>query len=130
MARRTDGKTKLTPEVRRRLAELAAAARALVYGEIGCAEWGTSFAEMECDAKEVGHEVIRLLLEQGSAQQSQRMPSAALKATTGEVAEVISTQDRTIETESGPVSWSEPTAYLPSARKAFFPSEPRAGTAG
>ena len=37
MAKRTDGKTKLTPEVRQRLVEVAAEARRLVYGALAWA---------------------------------------------------------------------------------------------
>ena len=58
MTTRLVGKTKLTAEVRQRLMEVAAEARALVYGAKGCPEWGTSFAELESDAREVGHEFM------------------------------------------------------------------------
>lgn len=62
MVERSIGKAKLTPEVRQRLADMAAEARQLVYGEAGCPEWGTLFAEIEDDAREVGFEFIRLLM--------------------------------------------------------------------
>lgn len=125
-----DGKTKLSPEVRRRLAELAAEARELIYGPQQCPEWGTSFAEMEADAKEMGHEIIRLLLEQSGQEQAQHMPGSALTTPTGESACLTGVERRTLETESGPVSWSEPKAYLPQSRKAFFPSQPGLGPGG
>lgn len=123
MAKRTLGKSKLSPELRRRLAELAREARGLVYGEAGCPEWGTRFAEIEDDAKEVGHEFIRLLMEQASEAQGRRLPDAALTSAAGERAVLIGTEHRTIESESGGVQWKEPKAYLPQSRKAFFPSE-------
>ena len=47
MAKRTDGKSKLTPEVRQRLVEVAAEARRLVSGEKGHPLWGTKFVEIE-----------------------------------------------------------------------------------
>jgi len=128
MAKRTVGKSKLTPEMRRRLVEAAREARGLVYGEPGCPEWGTTFAEIEHDAKEVGHEFIRLLMEQAAEAQTQRVPQAALRSDSGEQAMLIGTEDRTIESESGGVSWKEPKAYLPQSRKAFFPSEPSLGS--
>ncbi len=127
MAKRMDGKTKLTPEVRRRLAELAVEARMLVYGEQRCPDWGTSFAEIEADAKEVGHEFIRLVMEQAGDEQSQLMPESALTAAGGEQAQRTGSQDRTLETESGAVTWPEPKAYLPKSRKDFFPSKPGSG---
>jgi hypothetical protein len=122
MPKRTVGKSKLTPEMRQRLAEVAAEARRLVYGEKGCPEWGTSFAEIESDAREVGHELIRLLMEQTTDGQAVEMPQSALNTESGEAAQRTGSEQRTLETESGTVSWSEPKAYLPKSRKAFFPS--------
>ena len=122
MATRTVGKSKLTPEVRQRLVELAGEARALVYGQAGCPEWGTTFAEIEADAREVGHEFMRLVMEQTNSQQATDVPEGALRTDAGEVATGLITQDRTLETEAGNVSWKEPKAYLPKSRKAFFPS--------
>ena len=130
MGTRAVGKSKLTPEVRERLAAVATDTRELVYGEQGCPEWGTSFAEIEADAKEVGHEFIRLLMEQTGGGQTGIMPEAALTTEAGETAQCIGTRQREIETESGPVSWPEPKAYLPKSRKAFFPSDQGAGPGG
>jgi hypothetical protein len=128
MAKRTVGKPKLTPEVRQRLAEIAREAQLLLYGEAKCPEWGTSFAEIEDDAKEVGHELIRLLMQYSVADQAETMPQGALGGDSGEAAQQVGTGERTIETESGPVTWDEPQAYLPKSRKAFFPSVEGFGT--
>jgi hypothetical protein len=128
MAKRTVGKPKLTPEVRQRLAEIAREAQGLLYGEGKCPEWGTSFAEIEDDAKEVGYELIRLLMQHSVADQVENMPEGALASDAGEVAQEAGTEERTIETESGPVVWNEPQAYLPKSRKAFFPSVEGFGT--
>lgn len=122
MAKRTDGKTKLTPEVRRRLIEVAAEARRLVYGDKGHPEWGTKFAEIEHDAKEVGHEFIRLLMEQTSGSQAQDLPADAWLIETGETALLIGQTERTLASESGDIRWSEPKAHLPKSRRDFFPS--------
>lgn len=127
MATRTDGKTKLTPEIRQRLVEAAKLAGEWVYGEPRCPEWGTSFAEIESDAKEVGHEFIRLLMEQVSQRQTEHLPNSALTLPSGETAMRIGTEERTLETESGAVQWKEPKTYLPKSRKAFFPSKPSVG---
>jgi hypothetical protein len=123
MAMRAAAMSKLTPEVRKRLAELATEARELVYGEQRCPKWGTSFAEIEADAKEVGHEFIRLVMEQTGSQQAGILPKESLTTDSGETAQHIGTRPRQIETESGPVNWPEPQAYLPKSRKAFFPSD-------
>lgn len=128
MVKRNVGTRKLTPEVRRRLAEMAAEARELVYGQTACPEWGTLFAEIEDDAKEVGHEFIRLLMQQSADGQAQTLPAEALTIDSGEAALAIGSQERTIETESGEVSWSEPKGYLPKSRKDFFPSVEGSGT--
>lgn len=130
MVKRTVGKSKLTPEMRQRLAEVAAEARELVYGKAGCPAWGTSFAEIESDAKEVGHEFIRLLMEQTADEQAGVMPASALTTDSGEQGEGVVRERRDLETESGPVSWAEPKAYLPKSRKAFFPSGESAGAGG
>lgn len=119
MATRMVGKTKLTPEVRQRLVEVA---RELVYGSAGCPEWGTTFAEIESDACEVGFELMRLLMEQTNTQQ---VPNEAWQAKSGEVATPIGVESLTLETESGEVSWKEPAAYLPKSRKSFFLSRRR-----
>src|SRR5206468_8456755 len=122
------GESKLTPEVRQRLAEVAAEARRLVYEAKGCPEWGTTFAEIEADAREVGHEFMRLLMAQANAEQAQEVPEEALRTELGEVATPIGSEERTLETEAGGVSWKEPKAYLPKSRKAFFPSVEGVGT--
>ena len=127
MARRRSGVSKSTPEVRARLASMAAETRQLIYGEAGCPEWGTSFAAIEEDSGEVGHEFIRLLMEQSADEQVGAMPAEALIADSGEEAQPAGTRKRTIETESGFVEWQEPKAYLPKSRKAFFPSGQSAG---
>ena len=128
MVERTIGERKLTPQVRQRLAEIAGEARRLIYGDAGCPEWGTLFAEIEDDAKEVGHEFIRLLMQQTTEDQAQLLPDEALSTDAGEMAQPIGVATRTIETESGEVGWNEPKAYLPKSRKAFFPSIEGPGT--
>ena len=105
-------------------------ARELIDGEQRFPEWGTRFSEIESDAKEVGHEFIRMLMEQTSDEQSQEVPGVALKTESGEVAKLIGIETRTLETESGPVRWPEPKAHLPKSRKAFFPSESSNGSGG
>lgn len=131
MAKRVTGRAKLTPDMRARVAEKAAELRKLLYGEAGCPAWGTSFCEIEGDAKELGHELIRVLMEQTGREQSQlAVPEEALATDSGEKAELVGTRTRTLETESGPVIWQEPEAYLPQSRKAFFPSEPGPGAGG
>ena len=127
MATRTVGKSKLTPEIRQRLVEVAREARTLVYGPAGCPEWGTKFVEIEADAREVGHEFMRLLMEQTNSQQAVVVPESALQTEAGELATGLITEDRTLQTEAGDVSWKEPKAYLPKSRKAFFPSVPSVG---
>lgn len=130
MARRTIGEKKLTPEVKARLAELAAEARELLYGEAGCPAWGTTFAEIEEDAKEVGHEFIREMMEQTAQEQAASLPEEAWESETGEPVQRVGVRERKLETESGPVVWQEPQGYLPKSRKAFFPSEPGDGASG
>ncbi len=131
MAKRFTGRAKLTPELRQWLAEKAAELRTKLYGEQGCPTWGTSFCEIEGDAKEVGNELMRVLMEQTGEEQSRMtVPESALVTATGEKASVVGVRKRRLDTESGPVVWQEPEAYLPKSRKAFFPSEPGNGPGG
>ena len=67
-------------------------------------------------------------MEQTNTQQARQVPDGALQAASGEVATPIGSEDRTLETESGAVSWKEPKAYLPKSRKAFFPSVQSSGS--
>lgn len=120
----------MTLEVRRKLIEVAREARKLVYGEEGFPEWGTSFAEIETDAKEVGHEFIRLLMEQTAEGQAAQVPEAAVATEAGERGVLVGAEDRRVETESGEVLWKEPKAYLPKSRKDFFPSGKGSRAAG
>ena len=66
-------------------------------------------------------------MEQTNTQQARQVPDGALQAASGELATPIGSEDRTLETESGAVSWKKPAAYLPKSRKAFFPSVPGTG---
>lgn len=130
MGKRKEANSKLTPEMRARLEATAAELRRLVYGEAGHPGWGTAFAEIEADAKEVGHELIRLLMQQTAGEQAQGLPDEALLSDSGERAQRVGQQERTLITESGEVSWREPKAYLPKSRKDFFPSGEVPGAAG
>ena len=130
MAKRNDGKSKLTEERRLQLPVIAAEIRKILYGTEGFAKWGTSFGEIESDASEIGHEIIRQVMEQVSEEQSRSMPASAMTMESGEVAQFVGTESRVIETPSGPVSWPEPKAFLPESRKDFFPSNSRDGIDG
>ena len=73
----------------------------------------------EDDAKKVGHEFIRLLMQQTAEGQAETLHDEGLITDTGEVVQSVGAEERTIETESGEVSWDEPKAYLPKSRKEF-----------
>ena len=55
----------------------------------GCPAWGTLFAGIEDDAKEIGHEFIRLLMQQTAGGQAETLPDEALITDIGEVAQSI-----------------------------------------
>lgn len=130
MPKRQVGRAKLTPILRQQLAEAAKQARRSMYGEAACPEWGTSFAELEDDGKEVGHEFIRLLIEQAAGQQAEGMPDTAFESAEGERAKPVGEVPRRVETESGWVSWREPAGYLAKSRRDFFPSSEGVGPGG
>ena len=68
-------------------------------------------------------------MEQSSDQRSLVVPKSALTSESGEVAQLIGLEERTLDTESGAVSWPEPKAHLPKLRKAFFPQSTAMGLA-
>jgi hypothetical protein len=122
-------KKKVNPEVQQWLRQAAAEGRRLLYGEAGCPEWGTKFAEIEQEGMTVGLELARLLMEQSVAEQAQQMPPSA-----GEVSEdeavAAGTESSALKTESGEVTWEQPRRYLKRGRKAFFPPTSSAGAGG
>ena len=70
----------LQPEVRRRVEELAAELRQLLYGPTGTPEWGTEFTVLEDEACEVGDEVTRCLMSQALQEQAERAAAAPTAA--------------------------------------------------
>ena len=109
--------------------EIGVAVRLLVQRRDGFRQRLAVFdPPLGADAFEVGHEIIRLLMAQANTQQAQKPPDTALQTDAGEDASLIGSQDRTVQTVSGDVSWAEPRAYLPQSRKAFFSSVQGIGT--
>jgi hypothetical protein len=119
-------KKSMSPSVQARLCEMATEMRGLLYGEIGCPEWGTKFTEIETTGMSVGLELARLVMEQSVDEQSHQMPKTAMAVDDDEVT-ATKPKSRKLETEAGPVNWEEPCGYLKNARKAFFPSGPSFG---
>lgn len=122
-------KRKINPETQARLRKVAAEMRGLLYGPDGYPEWGTQFAAIEQDGMAVGLELARLLMEQSVDEQAQHMPASALHVPGDEVQSAGSKQTH-LETDAGTVQWQQPRAYLKEGRKAFFPPEESAGSAG
>jgi hypothetical protein len=122
-------KKALSSETQARLREMAEEVRGLLYGEAGCPEWGTRFSEIESDGMLIGLELARLVMEQSVGEQADRMPASKM---TIEGDDVIATgeQTRELQTEAGSVKWEQPCGYQKKGRKAFFPSDPGAGTGG
>lgn len=117
---------KIDPVVQQRLSEMAAELRGLVYGEAGCPEWGTLFAEIESQGMTLGRELARLLMEQSVQNQARQMPAEALQSPE-ETVEPAGTAKRPLQTEAGVVEWDEPLGYLKKARRSFSPSGEGAG---
>lgn len=117
---------KVDPQVQQRLREIAGELRQLMYGEKGCPEWGTLFREIENDGMSVGLELARLLMEQATAQQATDMPPQAMQVP-GDIVQPAGTDEATLHTPAGHISWEQPCGHLKQARKAFFPSSAGAG---
>lgn len=114
-------------KVSARLAEVARELRAELYGAEGYPEWGTKFVEIEAQVLAVGHELARHMAAQALAEQARHVPPQAFTDQRGEEARPGGTAKRELETPAGSVAWREPQAYLPKARKDFFPSKPCVG---
>lgn len=118
----------VSPEVARRLLDMARELRGEVYGGDGVPKWGTKFSRIEEDCVAVGYELARLMIEQSVAGQVQQVPDEALSCS-GETAVVLgSGKPTTIETPVGEVDWKQPKARLEKSRRDFFPSGSRAGS--
>lgn len=122
-------KKKLDAQVQEWLRKVAAEGRSLLYGEAGCPEWGTKFAEIEKDGMSVGLELARLLMEQSVGEQAEQMPATAGEMTGDEV-HLAGVETAALTTEAGEVTWEQPRGYLKHGRKAFFPPASSAGFGG
>ncbi len=118
----------VSPKVAQRLAELAREMREVVYGEVGCPEWGTKFTEIETEGMNIGLEFARLFMEQSVDQQAHgTVPPEGLESD-GETARLLGTEHETqLETPAGEIQWDQPKARLNNARRDFFPSGESAG---
>ena len=98
-----------------------------LYGEAG-PPWGTSFADLEELAVQLGQTLSTELLRQGLARQAQTPPPRADACPTcGGPLDPAEPEPRTVTTRAGEVGWQEPQRYCGRCRKAFFPSVPSSG---
>lgn len=112
-----------------RLREMAAQVREALYGPDGCPEWGAKFREIEQQGMSVGLELARLVMEQSVQAQSERVPDSAL-VIEGDEVQLAGRETTPLETEAGPIQWSQPRTMLKSGRKAFFPPVQGVGAEG
>ena len=129
MAFQRVGRAGIEPEVQAWLRVAAAQVRENLYGPEGCPEWGTKFREIEASGMSIGWELARLVMEQSVSVQSERVPESALQVEGDEV-RPAGREVTPLETEAGPIEWSEPRTMLKQGRKAFFPPTPSVGTEG
>ena len=127
MSQGMDGTKAVPQRLATRLAEVAAELRREIYGEAGFPKWGTKFVEIEATVLAVGRELSRQMAEQTLAEQAQHTPPESFQSDAGETGLPTGTQPRQVETPAGTVTWPEPQACLPKARKAFSPAGPRVG---
>jgi hypothetical protein len=93
-----------------------------LYGEAG-PPWGTTFADFEELAVQLGQTLSTELLRQGLARQAQAVPpqADACPSCGGAVAPA-EPEPRRVTTRAGEVGWQEPKRYCDHCRKVFFPS--------
>jgi hypothetical protein len=93
-----------------------------LYGEAG-PPWGTTFADFEELAVQLGQTLSTELLRQGLARQAQAVPPAVDACPTcGGAVEPVEPESRSVTTRAGEVGWQEPHRYCDRCRKSFFPS--------
>jgi hypothetical protein len=91
--------------------------------------WGTSFADLEELAVQIGQVVAREVLQQSLDAQAQTPPpdGGLICPCCGRATPPTQTEPHTARTRAGEVTWSEPASTCRSCRKAFFPSEQEPG---
>ena len=116
----------LQPDVRRRVEELAAELRQLLYGPTGAPVWGTKFTALEDEACAVGDEVTRCLMSQALQEQAERAAAAPTAACVvcGRDSPSDDIEPRVVQTRRGEVIWRENKHYCRKCRRDFFPSQP------
>jgi hypothetical protein len=91
--------------------------------------WGTKFDHLEALAGALGDEIARQMI-QGNVDRQATTSSESVKTcpTCGWEGRAAPDEPRELMTTRGSVAWTEPAQHCPSCRRAFFPSEPSAGT--
>jgi len=118
----------LIDQVRLSLQGTAKNANHKLWGSDG-PPWGTSFADLEELAVQIGSVVAQQVLQQALDAQAQAPPpdGALICPCCGKAAEPTDPEPHFAETRAGEVTWSEPASTCRSCRKAFFPSEQEPG---
>jgi hypothetical protein len=118
----------LIDQVRLSLQGTAKNANHKLFGPEG-PPWGTSFADLEELAVQIGQVVAREVLQQSLDAQAQTPPpdAALVCPCCGKATLPADPEPHTAKTRAGEVTWSEPASTCRSCRKAFFPSEQEPG---
>ena len=121
----------MRPEVARNQTYLAGVAKNLidkVYGSDG-PPWGTTFADLEELAVQLGRGISRELLNQALERQSAGATPAAegLCPTCGKPAATADPEPRIVTTRIGDAEWNEPQRHCRHCRRSFFPSDQEFG---
>ena len=91
--------------------------------------WGTKFDYLEALAGALGDEIARQMIEASVGEQGTTVPEAMETCPTcGNQGRQAPDKPRELITTRGTVAWTEPGQRCPHCRRAFFPSEPIAGT--
>lgn len=118
----------LIDQIRLSLQGTAKNANHKLFGPDGPA-WGTSFADLEELAVQIGSVVSQQVLQQALDAQAQTPPPdhAFICPCCGKATIPADPEPHFARTRAGCVTWSEPASTCRSCRKAFFPSEQEPG---
>jgi hypothetical protein len=118
----------ISPQLRKRIEEVADDLNFELYGPRRCPPWGTKFVDMEQVTTEVGDAVSCVMLSAELQRQAEAEGHPAGKCGgCGEPIPFDEVAGRLLDARRGEIAWQESFGRCKRCRKAFFPSLPSLG---
>jgi hypothetical protein len=118
----------ISPQLLKRIEEVAEDLNFELYGPKGCPPWGTKFVDMEQTTTEVGDALSCVMLSKELQRQAEAEGHPAGKCGgCGEPIPFDEVAGRLLDARRGEIAWQESYGRCKRCRKAFFPSLPSLG---